>query len=54
LEVITVFKKLKATVLLIPGSCTGFVQVLDIVLNQLLKIFIKEEADNYYNTYIKQ
>jgi hypothetical protein len=45
---------LKTTVLLILGSCTSFVQVLDIVLNQLIKMLIKQEADNYYNTHIKQ
>jgi hypothetical protein len=53
-EVIAAFKQLKTTVSLIPGGCTGFVQVLDIALNQLLKMLIKEKTDDYYNNYIEQ
>jgi hypothetical protein len=53
-EVIAAFKNLKTTVLLIPCRYTGIVQVLDIVLNQLLKILIRQEADNHYNSYIEQ
>jgi uncharacterized membrane protein (DUF485 family) len=52
--VIAAFQKQKTTVSIIPGSCTGFIQILDIVLNQLLKKFIKEEADIYYNQNIKE
>jgi hypothetical protein len=52
-KVIAVFKNLKTIVLFIPGRYTGFVQVLDIILNQPIKIFIKQKADNYYNTYIE-
>jgi hypothetical protein len=44
-KVMAAFKRLKTTVSLIPIRCTGFVQVLDMVLNQLMKMLIKEEAD---------
>jgi hypothetical protein len=54
LEVIEALQNLKTTVSLILSSCTSFVQVLDIVLNQLIKMLIKQEADNHYNTHIKQ
>jgi hypothetical protein len=54
LEVIGALQKLKATVSLIPSGCTGFVQVLDIALNQPMKILIKQEADDHYDTHIKQ
>jgi hypothetical protein len=50
----TAFKNFKTTVSFIPGRCTGFVQVLDIALNQLMKMFIKQETDDHYNTYIEQ
>jgi hypothetical protein len=52
--VVAAFQKQKTTVSIIPGGCTGFIQVLDIVLNQLLKRLIKEEADMYYNQNIKE
>jgi hypothetical protein len=53
-EVIEALRKLKTTVSLIPSGCTSFVQVLDIALNQPMKMLIKQEVDDYYNTYIKQ
>jgi hypothetical protein len=36
IEVIAAFKKLKTIVSLIPSRCIDFIQVLDIVLNQLM------------------
>jgi hypothetical protein len=36
------FKKLNVTLSLIPGGCTGYVQVLDVAINSLLKAIIKE------------
>jgi hypothetical protein len=39
-KVIAAFKKLKTTVLLIPSRCIGFVQVLDVALNKLMKMLI--------------
>jgi hypothetical protein len=52
--VTTAFQKQKTTISIIPEGCTGFIQVLDIVLNQPLKRLIKEEADIYYNQNIKK
>ncbi|OBT71594.1 hypothetical protein VF21_09541 [Pseudogymnoascus sp. 05NY08] len=48
------FKALRTTVSLIPGGCTGFVQVLDVALNQLMKMLIKQEADDHYDAHIQQ
>ena len=53
IPVTSAFQKQKTTISIIPGGCTGFVQVLDIVLNQPLKRLIKEEADEHYDTNIK-
>ncbi|KAL5313391.1 hypothetical protein ACEPPN_019124 [Leptodophora sp. 'Broadleaf-Isolate-01'] len=36
------FSKLNVTLSLIPGGCTGYVQVLDVAINSLLKAIIKE------------
>ncbi|KAL5325554.1 hypothetical protein ACEPPN_006681 [Leptodophora sp. 'Broadleaf-Isolate-01'] len=36
------FLKLNVTLSLIPGGCTGYVQVLDVAINSLLKAIIKE------------
>jgi hypothetical protein len=38
----TEFKKLNVTLSLIPGGCTGYVQVLDVAINSLLKALIQE------------
>jgi hypothetical protein len=53
-EVMAAFKRLKTTVSLIPSRCTSFVQVLDVALNQPLKMLIKEEADDHYDNHIEQ
>jgi hypothetical protein len=53
-EVMAALRKLKTTVSLIPSGCTGFVQVLDVALNQPMKMLIKQEADDHYDTYIEQ
>jgi hypothetical protein len=39
------FKKLNVTLLIILGGCTGYVQVLDILINKLIKAYIKEYED---------
>jgi glutamine amidotransferase-like uncharacterized protein len=31
--------------LIIPGGCTGYVQVLDVLINKLIKAYIKEYKD---------
>jgi hypothetical protein len=51
--VISAFQKQKTTISMILGGYTGFVQVLDVALNQPLKKLIKEEADEHYDTNIK-
>jgi hypothetical protein len=41
--------KLNTTVSIIPGGCTGYVQVLDVSINKLVKKFIEEEEQIYYD-----
>lgn len=53
-EVMDAFKALKTTVSLIPGGCTSFVQVLDVALNQPMKMLIKQEADDHYDSHLQQ
>jgi hypothetical protein len=36
------------------SGCTGYVQVLDVSLNKLLKDLIKEEHDNHYNLHVEE
>jgi hypothetical protein len=38
----------------IPSSCIGYVQVLDISLNKPLKDLIKEEHDDHYNLHVEE
>jgi hypothetical protein len=47
------FKKLNCTTSFIPGGCTGFIQVLNIALNQPLKELVKQAADDHYNANIE-
>jgi hypothetical protein len=51
-EVMAAFKNLKTTVSLIPGGCTGFVQILDVALTLPMKMHIKQEADDHYDAHI--
>ena len=37
--------KLKVTLSLILGGCTGYVQVLDVLINKLIKAYIEEYKD---------
>ena len=39
------FKKLNVTLLIIPGGYTGYVQVLDVLINKLIKAYIEEYED---------
>ena len=39
------FKKLNVTLSIIPGGCTGYVQVLDVLINKLIKAYIEEYED---------
>jgi hypothetical protein len=47
-------KQNKTTLSVIPGGCTGYVQVLDVSLNKPLKDLIKEEHDDHYNQHIEE
>jgi len=38
-------KKLNVTISIIPGGCTGYVQVLDVTVNKIIKQYIKEYKD---------
>jgi hypothetical protein len=48
------FKKINCTTSYIPGSCTGFIQVLDISLNKPLKELVAEQASNHADKYYKK
>jgi hypothetical protein len=39
------FANLKVTLSLIPSGCTGYVQVLDVLINKLIKGYIEEYED---------
>jgi hypothetical protein len=39
------FTKLHVTLSIIPGGCTGYVQVLDVLINKLIKQYIEEYED---------
>ena len=39
------FTKLNVTLSLIPSGCTGYVQVLDVLINKLIKVYIEEYED---------
>jgi len=41
------FAKLKVAFSLIPGGCTSYVQVLDVLINKLIKAYIKEYEDEW-------
>jgi hypothetical protein len=39
------FKKLNVTLSIIPGGYTGYIQVLDVLINKLIKAYIEEYKD---------
>jgi len=45
------FDKVFCTTSYIPGGCTGFVQVLDVALNKLLKDMVAQAAEDHYDKY---
>jgi hypothetical protein len=47
------FKKLNYTTSFILGGCIGFIQVLNITLNQPLKELVKQAADDHYNANVE-
>jgi hypothetical protein len=48
------FKKLNYTTSYIPGGYTGFVQVLDISLNKLLKALVTQAASDHADKYCEK
>jgi hypothetical protein len=47
------FRKLNTTTSYILRGCTGFVQVLDVSLNQLMKHLVAQAASNHADKYHK-
>jgi len=44
-ELCNAFKKLNVTLSIIPGGYTGYIQVLNILINKLIKAYIEEYED---------
>jgi hypothetical protein len=51
--VLNEFKKLNYTTSFILGGCIGFIQVLNIALNQPLKELVKQATDDHYDANIE-
>jgi hypothetical protein len=47
-------KKLNVTVSIIPGGCTGYVQVLDVTVNKIMKQYIKEFEDQWVDKHFNK
>jgi hypothetical protein len=47
--VASVLKRQAITTSVVPASCTGYVQLLDVSLNKPLKDLIKEEQDAHFD-----
>jgi phosphoribosylaminoimidazole carboxylase (NCAIR synthetase) len=43
------FAKLNTTISIIPRGCTGYVQVLDVLVNKIVKLYIEEYEQEYYD-----
>jgi hypothetical protein len=48
------FKRLNVTTSIIPGGCTGYVQVLDVTVNKIIKQYITEAEDLWINNHFKE
>jgi hypothetical protein len=46
--------KLNVTTSIIPGGCTGYVQVLDVSINKIIKQYIEEYEDIHIDTHIEE
>jgi hypothetical protein len=46
--------KLNVTTSIIPGGCTGYVQVLDVSINKIIKQYLEEYEEAYYNNNIEE
>jgi hypothetical protein len=47
------FTKLNVTLSIIPGGCTGYVQVLDVLVNKLIKAYIEEYEDQWVEAHFE-
>jgi hypothetical protein len=47
-------KKLNVTVSIIPGGCTGYVQVLDVTVNKIMKQYIEEFEDQWVDEHFDE
>jgi hypothetical protein len=50
-DLYTELKKLNTTVLIIPGGYIGYVQVLDVSCNKIMKKLITEAKETHYDNY---
>ena len=48
------FAKLNVTTSIIPGGCTGYVQVLDVTVNKIIKQYIKDAEDRWVNEHLDE
>ncbi len=44
-----ILKDLNTTTSIIPGGCTGYVQVLDVSVNKIIKDLIKQFKEDHYD-----
>jgi hypothetical protein len=46
------FAKLNVTTSIIPGGCTGYVQVLDVTVNKIIKQYIEDAEDRWVDEHL--
>ena len=49
-----ILKDLNTTTSIIPGGCTGYVQVLDVSVNKIIKDLIKQFKEDHYDANPKE
>jgi hypothetical protein len=47
-------KKLNTTIFVIPSSCTSYIQLLNVLINKIVKNIIKQCEKDYYNANPKE
>jgi hypothetical protein len=50
-DLVDEFKKLNTTVSIIPRGCTGYIQLLDVSVNKIIKDIIQQCEEDHYNAY---
>jgi hypothetical protein len=48
-ELVNEFKKLNTTISVILGGCTGYIQLLDVSVNKVMKSFIRQYEEDHYD-----